>query len=405
MSSKVESAFYIRDREAVIQLTQQLVQIPSVYREGDPHGNETKVAMYVADYLRNIGIETHVEEVVPGRPNVIGIVDSGKPGKTLLFEGHTDVVTEGNRDAWTYDPFSAHIENGRMYGRGTNDTKGNLACMITAVHSILQDKEPFSGKIILCIPVDEEGMMLGIKHFIKQGWADDVDGAIICEPEENNVCIAQRGAMRIRVDIYGKMAHGAISWSGINPNWRMARLIVELEKLEKEEQTRLGEDPFLKWPSITPTILQAPVKGDAQINVIPDHCMMTLDIRTVPKQDHDELVRKIESIIAKLKAEDPDFKVELTMLDNRPATSTLKDDPVVVAAYEAVKKITGKEPIYNGVPGATDGTFLHMHGVPIVTIGAGDRDVPHQIDEYIDLEELAETTAIYKEAALRFLGE
>ncbi|WOV88128.1 M20 family metallopeptidase [Sporosarcina oncorhynchi] len=405
MNQKVESKSYVRDREAVIQLTKELVQIPSVYREGEPDGNETKVAMYVADYLRSIGIETHVEEVVPGRPNVIGVVDSGKPGKTLLFEGHTDVVTEGNREAWTYNPFSAHVENGRMFGRGTNDTKGNLACMITAVHSILQDKESFTGKIILCIPVDEEGMMLGIKHFIKQGWADDVDGAIICEPEENNVCIAQRGAMRIRVDIYGKMAHGAISWSGINPNWRMARLIVELEKLEKEEQERLGEDPYLKWPSITPTILQAPVKGDAQINVIPDHCMTTLDIRTVPSQDHEELVGKIEAIIEKLKEADPDFKVELTMLDNRPATSTPKEDPVVVAAYEAVKAITGKEPIYNGVPGATDGTFLHMHGVPIVTIGAGDRDVPHQIDEYIDLEELAETTAIYKEAALRFLAE
>jgi succinyl-diaminopimelate desuccinylase len=404
MKTNVENVTYTRDREAVINLTTELVRIPSVYRENDPDGNETKVAMYVANYLKEIGIETHIDEVVPGRPNVIGIVDSGKPGKTLLFEGHTDVVTEGDKDAWTYDPFSAHIVDGRMYGRGTNDTKGNLACMITAVHSLLQDKEEFTGKIILCIPVDEEGMMSGIKHFIKQGWADGVDGAIICEPEENNVCIAQRGAMRIRVDIFGKMAHGAISWSGINPNWRMARLIVELEKLEKDEQTRLGEDPYLKWPSITPTILQAPVKGDAQINVIPDQCMMTLDIRTVPAQDHNELLDKINAIIHKLKEADPDFKAELTILDNRPSTITAADDPVVKAIYDAVEAVTGEEPIYNGVPGATDGTFLHMHGIPIVTIGAGDRDIPHQIDEYVDIEELAVTTAIYRDAALRFLN-
>ncbi|MFJ5772140.1 M20 family metallopeptidase [Psychrobacillus sp. NPDC093180] len=403
MKTNVEYDTYTRDREEVINLTTDLVRIPSVYRENDPHGNETKVAMYVAQYLRDRGIETHVEEVVPGRPNVIGIVDSGKPGKTLLFEGHTDVVTEGDKDAWTYDPFSAHVVDGRMYGRGTNDTKGNLACMITAVHSLLQDKEEFTGKIILCIPVDEEGLMIGIKHFIKQGWADDVDGAIICEPEENNVCIAQRGAMRIRVDVYGKMAHGAISWSGINPNWRMARFIVELEKLEKEEQARLGEDPYLKWPSITPTILQAPVKGDAQINVIPDHCMMTLDIRTVPKQNHDELLEKINSIIDRLKEDDSDFNVELTILDNRPSTITAADNPVVKAIYDAVESVTGEKPIYNGVPGATDGTFLHMHGIPIVTIGAGDRDIPHQINEYIDIEELAVTTAIYRDAALRFL--
>src|SRR5690625_5869831 len=145
-----------------------------------------------------------------------------------------------------------------MYGRGTNDTKGNLACMIIAVQSIMEDKESCTGKIILCIPVDEESMMLGIKHFIGQGWADDVDGAIICEPEENQVCIAQRGALRVKITVQGKMAHGAISWSGINPNWRMAKIITALQQLEKKEQGRHGEHPYLKWGTITPTILQAP---------------------------------------------------------------------------------------------------------------------------------------------------
>lgn len=400
-----QTSTYIRDRETVIALTQKLVQIESVYRN-DGKGNEQAVANYVAEYLRNLnlGIEVHMEEVVPERPNVIGIIDSKKPGKTLLFEGHTDVVTEGNRDAWAYDPFGAEIVDGRMYGRGTNDTKGNLACMITAVQSILLDQESFTGKIILCIPCDEEGLMLGIKHFIAQGWADGVDGAIICEPEENQVCIAQRGAIRLRVDIYGRMAHGAISWSGINPNWRMARFITEMEKLEKEEQERLGEDPFLKWPTITPTILQAPVIGDAQINVIPDQCMTTLDIRTVPAQNHDELLAKIEAIITRMKESDPDFKVELTVLDNRPATYTERTNPIVEAVHHAVEHVLEKEPIYNGVPGATDGTFLHVHGIPIVTIGAGDRDIPHQINEYVDIEELAETTAIYRKAALLFLA-
>lgn len=405
MNTRLKSDSYTRDRKAVIDLTQQLVQIPSVYRgEGVEGGNEEKVANYVAEHLRGIGIETHIEEVVPGRPNVIGIIDSGKPGKTLLFEGHTDVVTEGDRNAWKYDPFGAEIVEGRMYGRGTNDTKGNLACMITAVHSILQDEEEFSGKIILCIPCDEEGLMLGIKHFIKQGWAKGVDGAIICEPEENNVCIAQRGAIRLQVDFHGKMAHGAISWSGINPNWRLARFITEIEKLEKAETKRLGEDPYLKWPSITPTIIQSPVTGDAQINVIPDHCRLTLDIRTVPEQNHDILLQTIEGIVSDMKAEDSDCRIDLTVLDNRPPTATAKEDAVVKAIYGAVEEITGKEPIYNGVPGATDGTFLHMEGIPIVTIGAGDREIPHQLNEYVDIEELAETTAIFKEAALRFLN-
>ncbi|CDQ19126.1 M20 family metallopeptidase [Halobacillus karajensis] len=393
-----------RDRERVIALTQSLVRIPSVYRPGEEGGNEKKCAAFVAEHLSKLGIEVYIEEVEAGRPNVIGVIDSGKSGKTLIFEGHTDVVTEGDSHSWKYDPFGAEIVDGLMYGRGTNDTKGNLACMITAVQSLLEDKEEWSGKIILCIPCDEEGMMIGIKHFIKQGWADQADGAIICEPEENQVCIAQRGAMRLVLKTYGKMAHGAISWSGINPNLRMAKVIVELEKLEKREQERLGKHPTLGWPSITPTILQAPAKGDAQINVIPEQCMTTLDIRTVPGQDHDRLQEEIHHIFARLAQDDPEFKADFDVIEDRPWTSTDKEEPVVEAVAEAVQSVLVKDPIYNGVPGATDGTFLHVAGVPIVTIGAGDREVPHQIDEYVDIEELAETTEIYRQAALNFLN-
>lgn len=394
-----------RDGKEVVELTKNLVKIPSVYRPGIEGGNEENVAHFTADYLRRLGIEVHVEEVEPGRPNVIGIVDSGRPGKTLLFEGHTDVVTEGDRDAWTYDPFGAEIINGRMYGRGTNDTKGNLACMITAVHSLLRDNEEWNGKIILCIPCDEEGMMIGIKNYIKRGWADNVDGAIICEPEENQVCITQKGAMRIVVNVFGKMAHGAIPLSGINPNTKMAKLICELDRLEQKEKARLGNHPMLGWPSITPTILQAPVRGDAQINVIPDQCMTTLDIRTVPGQDHSKLKRKIQDIINRLSEQDRDFKAEFEVIEDRPWTETDMENALVKATAKAVFEVTGKEPIYNGVPGATDGTFLHVAGVPIVTIGAGDREVPHQIDEYVDIEELAETTEIFRTAALLFLNE
>jgi succinyl-diaminopimelate desuccinylase len=125
MDQMLKSDRLIRDKQEVISLTQKLVQIPSVYKPNHPDGNEQQVALFIANYLREIGAEVHVEEVVPGRPNVIGIVDSGKPGKTLLFEGHTDVVTEGNPSSWEYPPFSGTIVGGRMYGRGTNDTKGN----------------------------------------------------------------------------------------------------------------------------------------------------------------------------------------------------------------------------------------------------------------------------------------
>lgn len=391
--------------EELVSLTQQLIRIPSVYRPEISDGNEEKVARFVVDYLKAMGLAVYYEEVVPGRPNVIAVYDSGKPGKTLLFEGHTDVVTEGDRSAWSYDPFGAAIEQNRIYGRGSCDTKGNLAAAICAVQAIRRSGLSFTGKIILCIPCDEEGLMIGIKDFIKRGWANGVDGAIVCEPEENQICISQKGAMRAILRVFGKMAHGAMPLTGINPNTRMARAIVAFDELELREKERLGKHPMLGFPSITPTILQAPVKGEAQINVIPDQCMTTLDIRTIPGQDHDTLRQQMENILQELSREDKNFKATLEVIEERPWTLTDKENPVVRAVAESYQTITKREPIYNGVPGATDGTFLHKAGIPIITTGAGDRHIPHHADEYVDIDQLVETTQLYALSALTFLRE
>jgi succinyl-diaminopimelate desuccinylase len=392
------------DEAEVVSLTQALVRIPSVYDPAREGANEQRVAAYVADVLRQMGLSVQVEDVVSGRPNVIGVYDSGRPGRTLLFEGHTDVVTAGDVSRWSYDPFGGALVDGRIYGRGACDTKGNLAAAICAVRAMQRSGLPFSGRVILCIPCDEEGLMIGIKDFIRRGWARGVDGAIICEPEENQICITQKGAMRAIVRTHGRMAHGAMPLTGVNPNTRMARILVALEELEHLEKARVGEHPMLGWPSITPTILQAPVYGEAQINVVPDQCLATLDIRTVPGQDHAVLRRQMEDILARLGRSDPDFRAELEVIEERPWTETDRHHPVVQAVAESYRAVTGREPVYNGVPGATDGTFLHLAGVPIVTTGAGNRHIPHHVDEYVDVGELVETTRIYAQAAMVFLN-
>ncbi len=392
------------DPDELVDLTRKLIQIPSVYRPKEG-GNEEKVAEFVAGYLREIGLQVITEEVAPGRPNVIATLEGSGPGRCLLFEGHTDVVTEGDASEWTYDPFAAEVVDGRIYGRGAADTKNNLAAAIIAVKALKESGYPFRGKVLLAIPVDEEGMMIGIKHFIERGHADDVDAAIICEPEENQICITQKGAMRAVVRTLGKMAHGAMPLSGINPIPHLAKIIVALEELERREKERHGKHAYLGYPSITPTIVQAPVEGEPQINVIPREAYMTLDIRTVPGQDHAELETEIRRILADLAAEDPDFKATLEVIEERPWTETDRDEPIVRAVHEAVETVTGRQPVYNGVPGATDGTFLWAwKDIPIVTTGAGDRLIPHQKDEWCSIEQLVETAKIYAVAAARFLS-
>lgn len=398
-------ADYVRSDE-LIKFTQKLIRINSVFDPEKADANEEAVANYIAEFLEKEGFEVHIENVVPGRPNVIAFLKGKEPGKTILYEGHTDVVTAGDVEQWNYDPFGAEIVGDRIYGRGACDTKGNVAAAIFGALAVKDSGEDFKGDILLCIPCDEEGMMIGIKDFIRRGWADHVDAAVICEPEENHICIYQKGAMRAEVRVYGKQSHGAMPLTGINPNWRLAKIICELEKLEQAEKDRLGCHEFLKWPSITPTIIQSPAKGEPQINVVPGEVFMTLDIRTVPGQNHNELRQKILDIYDKLGKEDPDFKATLKIIEERPWTSTPKDAVITKAVYKAVEEITGEDPVWQGVPGATDGTFLHaLKNIPVIVIGAGDTYIPHHADEYVDIPELIETAKIYALTSMYFLND
>ena len=391
------------DREELIRFVRDLVRIPSVFCPGNPERNEARAARYVADYLGGHGFEVRLEEVSPGRPNVWALWRGDRPGKTLLFEGHTDVVTEGRAEEWRYPPFGAELVGSRVYGRGSCDTKGNLAAAVMAVRAIKDSGVPFAGRLLLCHPVDEEGMMSGIKHFIRQGHAEGVDGAVICEPEENQLCVAQKGAMRVEVTVRGRMAHGAMPLSGINPVTRAARFVVAVEELEREEISRHGEDPLLGYPSITPTILLGPEGGEPQINVIPASAYVALDVRTVPTQSHEELVARLEERLAGLRAEDPDFEADLEVIEERPPTATDISDPLVQAMSAAYTQLTGEPPRYNGVPGATDGTFLHAWAnIPIVTTGAGDCTLPHHKDEWVDVDELLTTCRLYAAIAMYF---
>ena len=414
-------------REQLIQLTQDLVRIPSVRRQGKG-GSEKEVALFVARLLEDMGLDVVVEEVESNAPNVIAVLQGKREGRCLMFECHTDVVTEGDASEWKYGPFEGRLVGGRIYGRGSCDTKGNLAATLLAVQAINQSQIPFSGRILLGILVDEEGMMSGVKHFIRQGWVKSVDAAIICEPVDNHLCITQKGALRAELISTGKMSHGAMPLSGLNPIPPMISILEKMRQLEGEEIERLGKHPFLGYPSITPTVLQAPVKGEPQLNVLSHQCRALLDIRTIPGQMHEVLKKQLEDIVREEErsvqeslhsgplreireslekglSKGISFEAKLNIFEDRPWTKTAEDEPIVQAVSRAYQLVTGEEPIYDGVPGATDGTFLSAWAeVPIVTIGAGKRMIPHQKDEWISVDDLLLTAQIYAVSALEFLG-
>jgi len=408
--------------EVVVELAARLVRCNSVW---DPQAgtSEAEAEQLAAHWARKQGFAVTVEEVSPSRPNVIVTWKAGPGNRTLMFEGHTDVVTPGDRSRWEHDPFGAHIEGGRMYGRGTNDTKGNLAAMLVAMAALKAAAAagvPLGGTLVGGVLCDEEGMMTGVQHFIEQGHADPVTAAVICEPQDGLVCIAQKGAVRARFAVSGKMSHGAMPLSGLNPAPAVARIIDGLAALETEAIEAAGQDPLLGWPSFTPTVIQAPSQGPPQLNVMPGEAEILVDVRTTPDQDHPAICAALSNLAQQVQTasnrhyRDYDRRLDIRrpakiavavdILSDRPCTRTDQNDPAVASAVWASRRISGMDPQFAGVPGATDGTYLWAcKNIPSVTMGAGDRQVPHQYNEWVDLDQLVDTARIYALTALDYL--
>ena len=380
------------DAAALTDLAQQLIQLDTQA----PEPGEGAAADLLEGYLRERGFTVTRQEVAPGRPNLTADLGEGDGG--LILEGHTDVVSVGDAGAWRVPPFEGRIEGDLLHGRGSADMKAGLAAAIAAalaVRAVLPEPRRRLRLAILC---DEEGLMLGVKAFVRAGYAAGFAGAIICEPEENEVCLVQKGAMRAWVDFTGKMAHGAMPYAGANPIPAAAAFVSGLAAIARAQPIH----PVLGEVYLTPTVFEASA-GPGQNNVIPGACRVGLDVRTVPGVDHAALTGEIQAHLTATLAAFPGVTAALDVYEDRPATETPPGASIVQAVKEALT-LTGQPVRHGGVPGATDGTFLSAWGgVPIVTIGPGDRSIPHQRDEWVSISQMVAAARMYAAAAVLFL--
>ena len=392
------------DEGELVELTRDLIRIPSVVRPGDPSATEAAVAARVEGWLRREGFEVEVHEVAPGRPNVLAWIGEAS-GPSLLLEGHTDVVTEGNAAEWRYAPFGADLVDGRIYGRGSADMKSGLAAAMIAAAAIKRSGARLGGRLVVGALVDEEGDMIGAKHLCTTALGRTLTAAIICEPEQNELCLEQRGVVWARVTARGRMAHGAMPEAGVNPISALGALLREAPALERRLRRLCRRSPHLRPPTVTPTVVQSPVQGVPQSNVIPSLAQATLDVRLTPGPDGDAVAKEIDIACQRAMEAVPGATVEWQAVNGfRLATRVERGEPLVRAMVRGVRQATGQAPRFGGVPGSTDGTILRMTlGIPIVTCGPGNRLIPHQVDEYVEVRELVDAAKIYVASALNFL--
>jgi succinyl-diaminopimelate desuccinylase len=403
--STLTRALSLVDPDEVVALTRDLVRIPSVVRPGDPAATEAAVAAHVERWMRAQGFDVEVQQVAPGRPNVLGILGERGSGPTLLLEGHTDVVTEGDPAAWTHPPFGAELVEGKIYGRGAADMKSGLAAAMIAAAALKRSGARLGGRLVVGALVDEEGDMLGAKHLCTTPLGRELSAAIICEPEQNELCLEQRGVVWARVTARGRMAHGAMPEAGANPITALAALVADAPRLQLRLRRLCTRSRYLKPPTVTPTVIAAPVAGVPQSNVIPATAVATLDVRLTPGPNADAVAKEIDEACRRAADACPGVSVEWAAVNGfRMATKVERGEPLVRAMVGAVRRATGRPARWGGVPGSTDGTILRMElGIPIVTCGPGNRLIPHQVDEHVEVAELVDAARIYVAAALGYL--
>ncbi len=376
------------EQQELITLLCSLIQHPSE----NPPGNENSVARYIAELLRREGIETEVQEVAPGRPNVIARLKGQQPGKRLIFNGHTDVVPCG--EGWSVEPFAAVIDGERIIGRGAADMKSGVAAMIYAALLIKRRQYAFNGEITLLFNVDEERVNLGMAHFIAQGV--EADYAIIGEPTSLEVCIAHKGVSRTRLTTHGTAGHAAKTRHPDSAIDKMAQLFPGL--LQECQRVKQLQHPLLGNASMLVTT----INGGSAPNIVPQSCSLEIDRRVLPDEKRSDINDSVLSALSKSGlTSELDYSLENYLFI--PASAIDDAHPLVEAACEAVTTVTGsaRKTIFDAT---CEAPFFSVDcRIPTIIMGPGDLAQAHVKDEYVRIEELHHAAKIYSQLALTLL--
>jgi succinyl-diaminopimelate desuccinylase len=375
----------------VVSLCRDLVRFKSV----NPPGDELEIAEYVAGVLREAGLTAEVVPHTPTRASVLARLKGSGEMPALLYTGHLDVVPVGAEE-WLHDPFGGEVVEGRLWGRGSTDMKGGDAAMITAAKVLAAANLPLKGDLILAITAGEEGEQLGATELAARPDLAPVQAVVVAEPSYNDVYVAEKGVCWLKVTTHGKTAHGSMPHLGQNAIMMMIALLTELDSLAVpyEEHPLLGR--------FTRSINT--IAGGVATNVVPDQCVVTIDQRTVPGQDHHAMPRQVEELIADLGRRLPDFRASVEVINDRIPVATSALEPVVQRFYDVVAEVTGERPVPKGVNYYTDAVvFAPALKAPMIICGPGDAKLAHQPNEYVEVEKMVEAAKIFTLAAAQLL--
>lgn len=389
---------------SAVEILGHLVSFPTV----NPPGTEAGGQRWVADLLRSWNLEVDVFDVFPDRPNVVGVLKGTGGGRSIMLNGHIDVVPPGDLKSWTGDPYTMRVDGDRLIGRGVTDMKGGMAGMLAAIRKV-QQAGPLRGDVIFESVIGEERGEPGTKRCVERGYKADF--AIVGEAGEARHALAGVGTILGRVTVESDITlhFGARrlviqtggGTRGANCIEKLAtRIIPALNDLERDWAV------FKTHPLITSgmaLINVFKISGGELPGFLPSRADMDIVVTYYPTDSEDAVKREIEDTLARASALDP-------WLRDRPARVEWSGDDFfkfnpfefdrahggVRLLGEVLKDVTGRELQFGGRGTMCDAGTLYRAGIPVVVFGPGKIHQSHRIDEFVmrkDIEDYAEVIA------------
>jgi acetylornithine deacetylase len=399
------------------RLLQKLVQEPST------RGNESGAQAVIIEKCRELGLEMDIWEIggeglsaheafcsdrkdFRGNPNAVGILRGTGGGKSMILNGHIDVVPAGDYNDWDRDPFSGHIECGKLYGRGSTDMKGGTASLLMAMEAIKNSGIKLKGDVIFQSVIEEESGGAGTLAAVLREYK--ADGAIIPEPTNLKLFPKQQGSMWFRISVKGKGAHGGTRYEGVNAIEKAMLVIDRLRKLESDRNARIS-DPFFKSIPIPIPINIGKIHAGDWPSSVPDLAIIEGRMGVAPNETQENAKLEMLNAINHLCEEDLWLKENSPLLEWFGASWLPGDlDPeheLIEVLSESFINVKDSSPLIEASPWATDGGILSkVGGVPVVVFGPGVTETAHQANEYIRLEDVFEAAEIIALSLLRWCG-
>ena len=366
-------------RDEMIRLLSMLIGKDTT----NPPGKERRVAEIVREFFRENGIRYRLFEKEKGRTNIIGYIGKGKP--RIIIACHSDVVPAG--EGWKTKPFRAKVRGDRIYGRGSVDDKGPLAGMLMA-GKLLKKLEPMlKGQVILgCIADEERGSKVGMKYLLDEG---KLGGEYAIVPDigrgMRGIDIAEKGLLFLKVTSIGKQVHGSTPDKGINAVWNM----LEFLQLIRKYRMRFREHVLLSSPTMNLGVL----KGGSAPNMVPGECEAQIDIRYLPSQRAEDIIRDVRAMLAKVRSGNKKARFRLEVMDHQRPVSLGSDNVLVKLIKKHARRITGKEAVPIGIGGTTLVKPLSEKGIVTVGFSPGN-ETAHMANEFISASEVMDFSRI-----------